>query len=179
MIHYGFDHMPINIIITGSPRSGKSTLALSLITELRLNKKWVAGVLTPEIIKNKERTGFRIIDIASDETKVLASIDGKGPRVGKYFVNMEELNYIVDKFLSHIESADVIIIDEIGKMEMLSEKFRNMVEKVFSMKKPVIAVVSHDMIGEYTGKGDVYTIGEKDNIEKIKAKILKDLRIEY
>jgi len=165
------------IIITGKPRSGKSTLALSLISELRLKGKWVSGILTPEIIKNKEMTGFRIIDIASDETKVLASVDGKGPRIGNYYVNLEELDYITQKFIDHSESADVIIIDEIGKMEMLSEKFRNMVEKVFVMNKPVIAVVNMEMMEQYSGAGTVFTIDEESNIEKIKEKILIDMKI--
>ena len=168
---------PFRIIITGKPRSGKSTLALSLISELRLKEKWVSGILTPEIIKNKERTGFRIIDIASDETKVLASIEGKGPMIGKYHVDLKELDYITEKFISHSESADVIIIDEIGKMEMLSEKFRNMVEKVFVMEKPVIAVVNMEMMNQYSGRGNVFTIDEESNTEKIKEKILIDMKI--
>jgi len=166
------------IIITGKPRSGKSTLALSLMTELRLKGKWVSGILTPEIIKKKERTGFRIIDIASDETKVLASVDGKGPSVGKYHVDLQELDYITQKFMDHVESADVIIIDEIGKMEMLSEKFRNMAEKIFTIEKPVIAVVNMEMMKQYSGTGDVFTIDEKSNIEKITEKILKDMKMD-
>ena len=166
------------IIITGKPGSGKSTLALSLMTELRLKGKWVSGILTPDIIKKNERTGFRIIDIASDETKVLASIEGKGPKIGKYHVDLQELDYITEKFISHINSADIIIIDEIGKMEMLSEKFRNMVEKIFTIEKPVIVVVNLEMIKQYDSKGDVYTINEKTNIEIMKQKILKDMKMD-
>ena len=166
------------IIITGTSGSGKSTLALSLMTELRLKSKWVAGILTPEIIKKKERAGFRIIDISSDETKVLASIEVKGPKVGKYHVDLKELDYITQKFMDHVESADVIIIDEIGKMEMLSEKFRNMVEKIFTIEKPVIAVVNMEMMKQYSGTGDVFTIDEKSNIGKITEKILKDMKMD-
>ena len=168
---------PFRIIITGKSRSGKSTLALSLMTELRLKGKWVAGILSPEIIKKNERTGFRIIDIASDETKVLASIEGKGPLVGKYHVDLQELDYITQKFIDHIESADVIIIDEIGKMEMLSEKFRNMVEKIFTIEKPVIVVVNMEMMKKYSGTGTVFTINEESNIEKIKEKILEEMKM--
>ena len=167
------------IIITGTPGSGKSTLALSLMTELRLKNKWVAGILTPEIIKKKEKTGFRIIDIASDETKVLASSEVKGPKIGKYHVDLKELDYITQKFMDHVESSDVIIIDEIGKMEMLSEKFKEMLLKVFSINKPLIVVVNTELVKEYEKSGEIFTIKNEESIIKIKEEILKKMELDH
>jgi len=131
-----------NILITGRPGCGKSTLIKRLIEGL--GGEWkIAGIVTPEIRKNHKRFGFRIIDLLSGEGEILASVDIKSEiRVSKYFVNLDGIEKILDKFMESFEEADLFVVDEIGKMELLSGRFRDIIIKILDSEKPVVATVA-------------------------------------
>ncbi|MFW9875852.1 MAG: NTPase [Candidatus Thorarchaeota archaeon] len=136
--------MKTKILITGPPRSGKSTLIVKLIEYFSKRQIAVYGFLTPEVRKGNKRIGFDIVDI---KTKVRKKLARKGKLntkhyVGNYSVFIENL----EKFISNIEyikfqKADFIIIDEIGKMELFSKKFQEFVIKMFSSNNSIIATI--------------------------------------
>ena len=131
-----------NVLITGRPGCGKSTLIKRLIEGLGGERR-IAGIVTPEIRKNHERFGFRIIDLLSGEEEILASVEIKSEiRVSKYFVNVKGIERIVEKFMEGFEEADLIVVDEIGKMELFSERFRNAMIKILDSEKPVVASIA-------------------------------------
>src|SRR5215510_13063001 len=103
------------ILITGSPGSGKSTLMAKLIKDVHARR--IAGLSTPEIRRSGNRTGFKMIDLASGQEEILASTSGSGPKVGKYHVNVDGVDRIVEQIQASLDTADFIFIDEIGKME--------------------------------------------------------------
>jgi nucleoside-triphosphatase len=81
--------------------------------------------------------GFEFVDLTTNDTNVLASITGNGPRVGKYFINRsaaERLNWAV-------KNSVVIICDELGTMEVKSKELINSVTKLLDVQKKVIIVV--------------------------------------
>src|SRR5262245_17968257 len=104
------------ILVTGNPGSGKSTLIARLIEGVQ--PKRIAGLNTPELRRRGVRFGFKMIDLASGEEEMLASISGEGPAVGKYQVNVPGVDKIVGRIESSLDTADFIFIDEIGKMEL-------------------------------------------------------------
>src|SRR5689334_22492393 len=106
--------MPPAILITGHPGCGKSTLIARLIEDIGDDQ--IAGLSTPEIRRRNVRVGFKIIDLATGEEEILASTSGKGPTVGKYHVDVEAIDRIVEKTEASLPSANFIFIDEIGKM---------------------------------------------------------------
>ena len=123
--------MSDKIFITGKPGCGKSTLINKIINNIK-NKYNIAGIITPETRKNNQRVGFKIIDLASGQEEVLASVDLKGkPRVSKYGVNIGGINRIVNKFLESFEKADYVFIDELGPMELFSKDFKKMLDTLF------------------------------------------------
>src|SRR5262249_29674113 len=130
---------PPAILITGNPGSGKSTLMARLIEDI--GESHIAGLSTPEIRRRNVRIGFKMIDLATGEEEILAATSCKGPTVGKYHVDVESIDRIVAKIETSLPSARFIFIDEIGKMELFSERFKEFVDRVFSLGKPVIAVV--------------------------------------
>ncbi len=89
------------------------------------------------------RKGFKLRDIRSFEEGVLAHVDQKsGPRVGKYRVNLDDLNSVgVGAIHNALKDCDLVIIDEIGPMELYSEDFVAAVKGAFSSKKDVIATI--------------------------------------
>ena len=136
------------IIITGPPRCGKSTLISKLIDFYKDKKYVIHGFLTPEVRKENKRIGFDILDINSRERTELARIEGiKSPfKLGKYNVFVENLELVIKKLesLEHLRH-DLIIIDEIGKMELFSKKFQNYMIDLFKSNLKVIATIGQKM----------------------------------
>ena len=65
-----------------------------------------------------------------------------GPKVSKYRVNLTDLNAIgVNSILSAIKTADIIIVDEIGPMELFSQAFRDAVVQAIESKKPMLGTI--------------------------------------
>lgn len=134
----------------------------------------IAGLSTPEIRRDGSRLGFKMIDLATGDERILASTSGKGPTVGKYHVNLSALDEMVAVIEGSIPMADFIFIDEIGKMELLSKTFERFVEQVFSLDKPVIAVVHRNFVSRYRGKGKLFTL-TRTNFEEVRRSILSIL----
>ncbi|MBY8999888.1 MAG: AAA family ATPase [Candidatus Heimdallarchaeota archaeon] len=134
----------VNILVTGPPRSGKSTLISKIISNI--NSK-VIGFITTEIRENYSRIGFEI-ETFSGHKKVLASKNNLSSRyrVGKYGIFLENLNFIIDRLQEQIlnEECDLIIIDEIGKMELFSQSFRNFVLKALDENKVLGTIMLKD-----------------------------------
>lgn len=131
-----------NILITGLPGCGKSTL----IEKLTAGRK-VGGISTPEVRRGGQRWGFEIVDLSSGEKGILAAVDIKeGPVVGKYRVNLKDLDEIGSEALEEAiknRGAEIIVIDEIGKMECFSGRFKRAVAVALESEKQVLAAISH------------------------------------
>jgi|SRR5262245_807907 len=164
------------ILITGSPGCGKSTLMARLVEDI--GDRQIAGLSTPEVRRGKVRVGFKMIDLATGEEEIFASTWGKwgkGPIVGKYHVDVEAIDRIIAKIESSLAAARFIFIDEIGKMELFSNRFEEFVDDVFAFGKPVVAVVHRKLIRRYRDKGQLLTLTRK-NFEQLRARIGADLK---
>jgi nucleoside-triphosphatase len=133
--------VPDRLLIEARPGAGKTT-ALSRLAE-RLSDTGVAlsGFLTRELRGDgRRRVGFEIKTF-SGERGVLAHVDIKGPpRVGRYGVDLEEFERLA---LPALEAPGdgVVLIDELGKMELASERFREAVLSLFESDVPIVATV--------------------------------------
>ena len=131
--------MKTNLLITGRPAIGKTTLIQKVAERIEGR---LAGFVTEEIRdRSGKRTGFRAIPFEGDRVTI-ASVDlAGGPRVSKYGVDVEAIDRLTDETLELREDVDVYLIDEIGKMECLSKRFVEAVEKLLDSAKPVIATI--------------------------------------
>ena len=169
--------MAKNILITGRPGSGKSTLIQILIDHFKDRK--ISGIVTPEIRKQNKRYGFKIIDIATGEEEIMASVDVKSSnRVSKYQVDVDAINRISNKLEGGLNEADIIFVDEIGKMELYSQRFKDTVEGILDSNKTVISTIQlsqNPFIKNIMKRGDskVYFL-ERDN----QIKVLKSIKNE-
>jgi nucleoside-triphosphatase len=130
----------IKIGITGLPGAGKTYALRRVIEMLETEKLVVGGMITDSIVSKKERKGFKIIDWLTKEEGILAHVNIESDiQVSKYGVDIEALERIGVKAIeSAIERAEVIIIDEVGKMELESEKFIEVVKRALATTKPLI-----------------------------------------
>jgi len=118
----------MNILLTGKPGVGKSTVIQKIIEHLGTEK--VAGFWTMEIRIRGRRVGFSI-QTTDGVVGTLAHIDmEKGPRVGKYIVSVEHIDAVAIPAMREArESRRIIIIDEIASMELKSALFAPEVRK--------------------------------------------------
>jgi nucleoside-triphosphatase len=167
--------MPVKIFLTGQPGTGKSRLVQEIIKDLGIK---VGGIATPEIRKNG-RIGFQIIDLMSGKSGILAAIGIAGPKVSKYGVNIKDIEEIAIKAIENAildPKVKLIVIDELGKMEMISKQFQKTVQKVLTSRKDCLIVLHRAYVRQYRTKGKIFTL-TKENREEIKNQILNLIKI--
>jgi len=128
------------LLITGVPGVGKTT-ALRRVKELLAGKR-IRGFLTDEMRgAGGERRGFRI-ETLDGQTALLAGVGLRSPhRVGRYGVDLAALDAVAVPALA-VEEGAVYLIDEIGKMECLSQAFTDAVARLLDSDCPVIATIA-------------------------------------
>ncbi|TFG00474.1 MAG: hypothetical protein EU541_02230 [Promethearchaeota archaeon] len=141
--------MSFKILITGPPRCGKSTLIRKLLIQLNEDHS-LYGFLTPEVRKNGKRIGFDLKDINSGEKIPLARKGKKydsNYKLGTYNIFIKDFNQYLSKknYLSTKTPISILIIDEIGKMELFSELFQSILKDIFTSNLPVIATIGRNL----------------------------------
>lgn len=147
--------MPQNYFVTGMPKTGKTTIVKRVVKELQGRGLRVGGFLSPEKKQHGTRTGFEVEDIETGKTAMLASVKPPGPKVSKYHVKTRSFEGVALDTMKNIDMYDVYVIDEIGRMEIKSNKFMDLLEKAFSSKTPVIASVSNEYADNYKAYGEI------------------------
>jgi nucleoside-triphosphatase len=130
----------LNMLITGKPGVGKTTLVERLVEELRGSLR-LAGFTTTEVRDTAgERVGFDIVAVGGRRSE-LARIGFSSPvRVGRYGVNLAAFEALALPELAR-RNADLIVVDEIGKMECASGRFRRAVEDALDSAVSVLATL--------------------------------------
>lgn len=138
-----------NLLVTGRPGIGKTTCVRRAAELLISRGVRVGGMITLERREGGVRVGFEVRDVAGKRVGTLASVgEGSGPRIGKYVVNLADLESVgVGAIERALAEAQVILIDEIGPMELLSRRFVDAVFASLDSPKPVIATI-HVRAGE-------------------------------
>ncbi len=130
-------------LITGQPGVGKTTLLLETVNLLKKRGIKVGGMLSHEAREHGNRVGFEIVDLGSGKRGWLARVNQQtGPQVGKYRVNMKDLEDVgAEAIAAAVGNCEIVAIDEIGPMELFSQKFRNAAKNALQSSMTTIAVI--------------------------------------
>jgi len=126
-------------MISGMPGVGKTSLLKAILSQLPFS---VGGFISEEIREGGERVGFSLKTLDGREG-ILAHKNIPTPhRFGKYYINLEDLEKIaVQSIEEAISNKELIVIDEIGKMELLSSLFRQVILRALDCPKPLLATL--------------------------------------
>jgi nucleoside-triphosphatase len=142
-----------------------------------------AGFYTSEIREKGVRKGFELISLEGNK-ELLSHIDTQSPhRVGKYGVDVGGFEDFLDAIPFFNPSTHLIIIDEIGKMECFSEKFKKLVPEILDSETSVIATIAlkgSGLIAEIKGRKDVEIFEiTKKNRDFLFLDILKEMGVDH
>ena len=131
------------LVLTGAPGVGKTTVLTKTVDALKAKGFSVGGMVSREVRDGNVRVGFEILDLTNSKHGWLAHVNQKnGPQVGKYHVNMGDLEEIGAKaIIDAAEKCDVVAVDEVGPMELFSVKFKQAVQAALDSQKLILAVV--------------------------------------
>jgi nucleoside-triphosphatase len=128
-----------NILVTGPPGCGKSTLIEKVVNKM---EGPVGGFFTREIKESGRRVGFSINTVDGREG-ILAHQNIRSQfRVGKYGVNIEDIDSLAVSAIIPAQRKQVIVIDEIGKMECFSDLFKKTLIQVLDSPNCVIGSIA-------------------------------------
>ncbi len=151
------------VLVTGPPGCGKTTLIRGAVAELEVA---AAGFYTEEIRSHStgsgqaagRRQGFALVTL-DGRRATLASVGILGPhRVSRYGVDVEALERVGLPALEGTTDAKLLVIDEIGKMELLSQRFQEAVLRALEGGRPVLASIMlsrHPFADALKARGDV------------------------
>lgn len=130
-----------NLLLTGPPGCGKTTVVRRVVELLKGQR--LAGFYTQEIREHGQRLGFEAVGLGGDRA-MLAHVDFRSEhRVGRYGVDLEGFEAIVRTELNREPSeVDLIVIDEIGKMECLSPVFVEAVTRILDGPVSALATIA-------------------------------------
>ena len=166
-----------NLLITGFPGVGKTTLIERLSEALTYLHP--VGFYTEEIREGGERKGFELVNLEG-KRGVLSHVDIKSPyRVGRYKVDISGFEDFLDGISFSNPFTRLIIIDEIGKMECLSDRFKKLLREALGSGKWVIATIAlkgSGLITEVKQRQDVKLFEiTKGNRDSLLSEILREI----
>ncbi len=165
-----------NLLITGEPACGKTTLIQSILPNLTCPNK--TGFFTQEIRRQGKRLGFQTVGLRGHKALLAHVLIATDKRIGRYGIDIPSFEAFLEKERYDAnQQSDLFVIDEIGKMECFSEDFITRTIQMLDSSKPVfgsIALGGHSFISKVRRRKDVQLIGlSTSNRQNLTTGLLK------
>jgi nucleoside-triphosphatase len=146
-----------HFLLTGPPGCGKTTVIRRLAE--RLGGLRLAGFYTQELREKGQRVGFEAISLSGKEA-LLAHVRSRSRhRVGRYGVEADQLEPLLQEELARATDVDAYLIDEVGKMELFCPAFIEAVPRLLAGTVPVVLTVAQKgqgLIAQVKARADVH-----------------------
>ncbi|MGG4351007.1 nucleoside-triphosphatase [Paenibacillus lautus] len=165
-------------LLTGEPRIGKTTMIKQLIHAIGTD--FCGGFYTEEITNSSERIGFKCVSVRGDSVEIAHVENPSSTRIGRYGVDVEAFEDFAVKILEDaLSSKKIIVIDEIGLMQMLSASFKKIVQEIIGDHRIVLGTIpleSHPEIDKIKYRKEVRIISLNEfNRDTISETLLQDI----
>jgi len=150
----------VKVCLTAPPGTGKSTVIKKVVGQLQHLGVPLSGFYTEEVLdQSGTRIGFDLVDVNGQKRAALSRVGFASPvMVERYGVDLDSLA----AFLPLVDvKADVVVIDEIGKMQLASPAFCQMLEDVFNRDCVILSTVhvfEHDVTDRLRVRADVHVV---------------------
>ncbi len=170
-----------SVLLTGYPGIGKTTIIRHVVAALG---NLAGGFYTEEIAGPGGRHGFRLVTLEG-RTATLAHKDlrdPKYPRVGRYGVDVAEFERVGIRALRNaMEEGKMLIVDEIGAMELYSQRFQDVMMQAFMGNHHVIGTIMNKPnpaadAFRYLSQVDIWEV-DRRNRERMPGLLLKWARV--
>jgi len=165
------------LFLIGPPGVGKTTVIQKTLKKLSLS---ATGFYTSEERQGGQRVGFSITTL-DGKKGILAHVKAKGRlKVGKYTVNLEDIERVAVPAMTPRSASELIVIDEVGKMECFSEAFREALITALNARNPVLGTIAArgtEFIESVKNRPDVSILEvSPSNREELPEKLVSILR---
>ena len=127
-----------HLLIVGRPGVGKTTLIKRLAQSLP--RELIDGFLTEELREDEQRLGFWLSPLDGRQVLLAHRQMERGVRVGSYRVNTTVLEDVAVPVIRRaMQSALILFLDELGKMELCSKSFEQAAQEAFDHGPPIVA----------------------------------------
>ena len=139
---------PKVVLWTGPKGSDKTTGAMALAEKARAAGFSVAGVAAPGLDEGGRRMGFDVVDLHTSARAALARRGRSSPvRTGRYGFLAEGLAMGREALSCPAAmSADLVIVDEFGPLELRGEGWRPAVDALVSEARGLILLVVRESL---------------------------------
>jgi nucleoside-triphosphatase len=167
------------ILLTGRPGCGKTTLVNRVVNQLAMP---AGGFYTMEIRERGQRVGFKIITL-DDKEAIFAHVNFEtSERLGKYGLDLSKLETVgVDAIREPLRARRLVVLDEIGPMELRSATFRGVVSDAFDSGVPILATITarpFPFTNALKRRADVTLIEvRRDNREQLVSELSDQFRL--
>ena len=174
-------NLPSIIIISGNIQEGKTTFVEKVINRLKRKGIAVGGFLSKVIYQNDERTGYQLFDLNTERRELLCTVDEhpQWNHYGKFYFNPKGQELGVDILKNISEESQLIVIDEIGPLELGGEGWSAAIDElVRNSARPMIWVVREHLVEKIARKwtvGEVYhfMLHDSPRAEEVEEVVLK------
>jgi nucleoside-triphosphatase len=137
------------VLWTGQKHSGKTTSAASLINTAREEGFNVAGLLAPSLYRNGELVGFDVLDLQNKTQVPLARRKAEAGKTGRFdFLQSGLKQGSAALSAEATKSADLIVIDEFGPLELNGRGWRKSVDSLIASNNALILLVVRQELAE-------------------------------
>jgi nucleoside-triphosphatase len=128
-------------LLTGDPGVGKTTTVKTVVRAIGPSR---CGGFYTEEIRNRDgvRTGFQIVTVDGLVRRIAdVEFDSKF-RIGRYGVDVNVVDTVgVSAICTALETKEIVVIDEIGPMELFSDGFKKIVTDVLESPKVLLGTI--------------------------------------
>lgn len=150
----------MHLLISGPPRVGKTTLIKELLKEFKNSS---CGFITEELKKDRRRIGFLLKTTDKNEFIFAQKNMDSEYKLKDYGINIKEFEEKALKLLTKKDKR-FIVIDEIGKMELFSQRFKKILEEILNSEKRIYGTIHRE------NKGFLKEIKERKDVLVLELK---------